>query len=103
MAVRARFSQSGPELFDVDPQPRAPREADLLAIHLEPLATEAFLECGQGAAQAGAGALLVALGPQQRREGVPPMALAGHGQVDQQRDGLARVNLNGLAVELDPR
>src|SRR4051812_30825047 len=97
MPVRTCFGQSGAEQFDVDPYLRPARlQADFLAVDVEPLATQTFLECRKGPAQAGAGALLVVLGPQQCCQGVSPVCLAGDGEVHEQGDRFASVNLDGF-------
>ena len=57
----------------------------------------------QGAPQGGAGVRLVVLGPEQRGERVARLRLAGHRQVGEQRDGLARIGLDGDSVDLDDR
>ena len=90
---------------DIDPHVRSAPQSDALPVDPQPCTvrwlTKARFEGGEGATQTGTTAVLVVLGPKKRRERIPSVLLAGHGEIGQQGDGLASIHRDGHAVALD--
>jgi hypothetical protein len=100
--VGLALSQMAVELVDVHPVglPCAGLQADLVPVDVEPGTAQGFSQGIEGAPQGGPAPGGVTVGPEQVHQGIAPVTLAGDGQVGQQGDGLAPVDLERNPVAL---
>ncbi len=93
MAVGLNLHQAAAELLRVHPQIVAPGQVDGFPVGLNPVAAQGAVKSGQGAAQGGPRPGLVEFGPEQGRQGIAGLALAGDGQVGDEGHRLAAANI----------
>ena len=80
--------------YSVDNNVSAVIERDRLSICRQPARTKIVVEAGQLAPQCAAGLLLRAVGPEEGRQLVTTLHIAGFGQIDQNGQALAPHDLN---------
>ena len=90
------------EALDVDPDVVA-LQGDRRSPCRQPPPTQRLLEHRQSAPQRSPGPFLVVLGPQEPRERIASLRPSRDREVDEQRRGLASVDLDGSSVGLDLR
>jgi hypothetical protein len=93
VAVGLNLRQLSMESFHVHPQIVVPGQVDGFPVGLDPGATQGAVEGGQGAAQGGPRPGLVVFGPEQCRQRVASLTLAGDGQVGDEGHCLAAANI----------
>ena len=103
MAVCAGLAGQRAEAAHVHPQACLLRQADLLVAQGKPALADGPVQAGQAAAQHGACALLVEVGPEQAGQLVAADGMRDGGQVSEERDGFAPPDVHGRAVTFDAR
>ena len=83
--VGRRRGEQRPEAHDIGGQPRLAAQEQLIAFGRQPMRAEAAVQVGQHAAQYGAAAFLVEVGPEKGRQGIAAVRLPRHGQIGEQR------------------
>src|SRR5688500_6427273 len=78
-------------------------EADGGPVGVKPFLTDGLAQSGERAAQGRQGALPIRIRPKKGRQAAAPLWLAGHGQVSQQGNRLARIYFNGNTIALNQR
>ena len=102
VAVVAAAGQQRLEIGHVQPE-AGPGEPDGGPVRGQPPRPDGLVQGRQGAPQRPPGVLGVVVGPEQPGHGVAAVPLGVHGQVGQQRDRLAGVDLDRRPVPLHPR
>ena len=75
---------------------------DRLPVDAEAVTFESPVQGRQGATERGAGVGLAGLGPQQQRQGVPPVASVGDREVGREGDGLPCIDPGRSPIPFDP-
>ena len=91
------------ELIHIHPDIGLWMQADLLPVHLQPVAGKGFGEDIQSSTKSRPSARAVVLGPEQVDQRSAPVAFTGDGDVRQEGNGLAPIHLDWNTVALDAR
>ncbi len=91
------------EFIDVDVEFRVCSKPNRFAVDFQLFAAERAMQDREGAAQRGTRAGLIVLAPEQRGERVVAVALPREGEIGEERERFARIDLDRRAIAFEAR